>query len=91
MFEQRISVSFLERKFGHIGILLIFLLINAYICSKREANIPSGFNQAMKQAAGKFIGEYDFRNFCKMDAANVNNYRRRITFFDISPSKKRYA
>ncbi|XP_042397552.1 tRNA pseudouridine(38/39) synthase-like isoform X2 [Zingiber officinale] len=46
---------------------------------------------AMKQAAGKFIGEYDFRNFCKMDAANVNNYRRKITFFDISLSKKRYA
>lgn len=45
----------------------------------------------MKQAAGKFIGEYDFRNFCKMDAANVNNYRRKITFFDISPSKKRYV
>ncbi|CAD5194099.1 unnamed protein product [Musa acuminata subsp. malaccensis] len=44
---------------------------------------------AMQQAAMKFIGEYDFRNFCKMDAANVNNYRRRITFFDISSLDRR--
>ncbi|WOL12473.1 tRNA pseudouridine(38/39) synthase isoform X2 [Canna indica] len=45
---------------------------------------------AMQQAAKKFVGEYDFRNFCKMDAANVNNYRRRITFFDISSLDERY-
>ncbi|URD85826.1 tRNA pseudouridine synthase [Musa troglodytarum] len=47
------------------------------------------FHQAMQQAAMKFIGEYDFRNFCKMDAANVNNYRRRITFFDICSLDRR--
>jgi len=25
----------------------------------------------MQKAASKFVGEHDFRNFCKMDAANV--------------------
>lgn len=43
----------------------------------------------MQEAAKKFIGEHDFRNFCKMDAANVNNYKRHITIFDISSSNKR--
>jgi tRNA pseudouridine38/39 synthase len=43
----------------------------------------------MQKAASKFIGEHDFRNFCKMDAANVSNYRRRITEFNISASDKR--
>ncbi|CAL4931277.1 unnamed protein product [Urochloa decumbens] len=38
----------------------------------------------MQKAASKFVGEHDFRNFCKMDAANVSNYRRRITEFTIS-------
>ncbi|XP_031743183.1 tRNA pseudouridine(38/39) synthase isoform X4 [Cucumis sativus] len=40
---------------------------------------------AMERAGKKFVGEHDFRNFCKMDAANVHNYRRRIMSFDISP------
>ncbi|KAK1315461.1 hypothetical protein QJS10_CPA06g00549 [Acorus calamus] len=39
---------------------------------------------AMQTASKKFIGEHDFRNFCKMDAANVKNYKRLITNFDIS-------
>ncbi|KAG1334491.1 tRNA pseudouridine(38/39) synthase [Cocos nucifera] len=46
---------------------------------------------AMQEAAKKFIGEHDFRNFCKMDAANVNNYKRHITIFDISSSNKRFS
>ncbi|XVF63207.1 hypothetical protein PTKIN_Ptkin09bG0069300 [Pterospermum kingtungense] len=46
--------------------------------------------QAMESAGKKFIGEHDFRNFCKMDAANVHNYRRRITMFEISPSNTRF-
>ncbi|MBA0764993.1 hypothetical protein Gotri_014258 [Gossypium trilobum] len=41
---------------------------------------------AMENAGKKFLGEHDFRNFCKMDAANVHNYRRRITRFEISSS-----
>ncbi|TYI39102.1 hypothetical protein ES332_A02G075700v1 [Gossypium tomentosum] len=41
---------------------------------------------AMENAGKKFLGEHDFRNFCKMDAANVHNYRRRITQFEISSS-----
>ncbi|GLT77266.1 hypothetical protein SLA2020_488680 [Shorea laevis] len=38
---------------------------------------------AMECAGEKFIGDHDFRNFCKMDAANVHNYRRHITSFEI--------
>ncbi|KAJ9146055.1 hypothetical protein P3X46_028370 [Hevea brasiliensis] len=45
---------------------------------------------AMESAGKKFIGEHDFRNFCKMDAVNVHNYRRHITSFEISPCKMRF-
>lgn len=45
--------------------------------------------QAMENAGKKFLGEHDFRNFCKMDAANVHNYRRQITQFEISSSNMR--
>ncbi|KAH7683570.1 Pseudouridine synthase I TruA protein [Dioscorea alata] len=45
---------------------------------------------AMQKAAQKFVGEHDFRNFCKMDAANVNNYTRKITTFEISSCGKRF-
>ncbi|XP_057469979.1 uncharacterized protein LOC130758964 isoform X2 [Actinidia eriantha] len=45
---------------------------------------------AMENAGKKLIGEHDFRNFCKMDAANVHNYRRHITLFEISPSNERF-
>lgn len=45
---------------------------------------------AMQKAAEKFIGEHDFRNFCKMDAANVKNYKRRITKFNISLCNQRF-
>ncbi|XP_021596339.1 tRNA pseudouridine(38/39) synthase isoform X2 [Manihot esculenta] len=44
---------------------------------------------AMESAGKKFIGEHDFRNFCKMDALNVHNYRRHITSFEISPCEMR--
>ncbi|KFK45120.1 hypothetical protein AALP_AA1G346800 [Arabis alpina] len=40
---------------------------------------------AMDIAGKKFLGEHDFRNFCKMDAANVHCYTRRVTFFEVSP------
>ncbi|KAF0911832.1 hypothetical protein E2562_012319 [Oryza meyeriana var. granulata] len=43
----------------------------------------------MQKAASKFIGEHDYRNFCKMDAANVSNYRRHITDFNISAYDQR--
>ncbi|KAL3845860.1 hypothetical protein ACJIZ3_003263 [Penstemon smallii] len=45
---------------------------------------------AMETASKKFIGEHDFRNFCKMDAANVHNYRRNITSFMIFPCDERF-
>ncbi|XP_058096580.1 uncharacterized protein LOC131242151 isoform X2 [Magnolia sinica] len=44
---------------------------------------------AMEIASKKLIGEHDFRNFCKMDAVNVHNYRRRITSFEISSCNER--
>ncbi|XP_044415945.1 putative tRNA pseudouridine synthase C25B8.05 [Triticum aestivum] len=34
-------------------------------------------------------GEHDLRNFCKMDAANVSNYKRCITDFTISACDQR--
>ncbi|PWA96041.1 pseudouridine synthase family protein [Artemisia annua] len=40
----------------------------------------------MESSCKRLIGEHDYRNFCKMDAANVHNYKRRITSFDIFPS-----
>ncbi|CAL1363282.1 unnamed protein product [Linum trigynum] len=46
--------------------------------------------QAMETAGKKFVGEHDYRNFCKMDAANVHNYVRRIDSFEISPSDLRF-
>ncbi|CAN1220783.1 tRNA pseudouridine(38/39) synthase, partial [Linum grandiflorum] len=46
--------------------------------------------QAMETAGKKFLGEHDFRNFCKMDAANVHNYMRRIDSFEISPAYMRF-
>ncbi|XP_028101626.1 tRNA pseudouridine(38/39) synthase-like isoform X2 [Camellia sinensis] len=45
---------------------------------------------AMEDAGKKFVGEHDFRNFCKMDAANVRNYRRRIMQFEIIPCNERF-
>lgn len=33
---------------------------------------------AMRRAAAKFVGDHDFRNFCKMDVVHVNNFRREI-------------
>ncbi|XP_050269279.1 uncharacterized protein LOC126713564 isoform X1 [Quercus robur] len=44
----------------------------------------------MVSAGRKFVGEHDFRNFCKMDAVNVHNYRRNVTSFEIFPSDVRY-
>ncbi|KAL9317712.1 hypothetical protein ACSQ67_014229 [Phaseolus vulgaris] len=55
-----------------------------YFFWKEKLNIP-----AMESAGNKLIGTHDFRNFCKMDAANVHNYRRHITLFEISPTDVR--
>ncbi|KAG0470151.1 hypothetical protein HPP92_016851 [Vanilla planifolia] len=45
--------------------------------------------QGYAEAANKFKGEHDFRNFCKMDAVNVKNFRRYITGITISPCNKK--
>lgn len=49
------------------------------------------FEQAMEEAGKKFLGEHDFRNFCKMDAVNVHNYKRHITLFEICTSDVRLS
>ncbi|KAK6228758.1 hypothetical protein SCA6_001098 [Theobroma cacao] len=56
-----------------------------YFFWRGNLNLPD-----MENAGKKFIGEHDFRNFCKMDAANVHNYRRRVTLFEISSSNMRF-
>jgi tRNA pseudouridine38/39 synthase len=39
---------------------------------------------AMRTAAGYFVGEHDFRNFCKLDLQKqINNFKRRIDRADI--------
>ncbi|XP_057249122.1 uncharacterized protein LOC104897835 isoform X2 [Beta vulgaris subsp. vulgaris] len=45
---------------------------------------------AMQTAAKKFLGEHDFRNFCKMDAVNVHNYKRCIMSSDITTSSAKF-
>jgi tRNA pseudouridine38/39 synthase len=41
---------------------------------------------SMKQAARKFIGEHDFRNFCKLDPSKlIKNFLRMILYADIHP------
>lgn len=43
--------------------------------------------ERMRAAAKLFIGEHDFRNFCKMDiAGGVTNYRRKILSISIEPA-----
>ncbi|XP_058218445.1 uncharacterized protein LOC131329365 isoform X1 [Rhododendron vialii] len=56
-----------------------------YFFWNRDLNVV-----AMENAGKKFVGEHDFRNFCKMDAANVHNYRRHITEFEIFPCNERF-
>ncbi|KAL8131591.1 uncharacterized protein LOC141684342 [Apium graveolens] len=45
---------------------------------------------AMDSASKKIVGEHDFRNFCKMDAANVHSFRRHVTLFEIYPFGERF-
>lgn len=40
--------------------------------------------EAMQLAASMLVGEHDFRNFCKMDALNVQSFTRRIVSAAIS-------
>lgn len=64
----------------HFGALLI---------TEKYLSLWFMFDQAMESAGRKFVGEHDFRNFCKMDAVNVHNYRRNVTSFEIFPSDVR--
>ncbi|KAA8496379.1 tRNA pseudouridine(38/39) synthase [Porphyridium purpureum] len=40
---------------------------------------------AMREAAAHFVGRHDFRNFCKMDVANVKTFERVIYDFEVRP------
>lgn len=50
----------------------------------RGASSPSSFTghldiARMQEAASYFLGEHDFRNFCKLDASKqINNFKRKI-------------
>ena len=39
---------------------------------------------AMQRAAQHFIGEHDFRNFCKMDLEHVKSFRRTMLYFQVA-------
>ena len=39
--------------------------------------------EAMRRAASKFVGDHDFRNFCKMDVLHVKNFRRVVYAADV--------
>lgn len=41
--------------------------------------------EAMRKAASYLLGEHDFRNLCKLDVANVTNFRREIFSAEIKP------
>ncbi|MCO5611537.1 hypothetical protein L7F22_065790 [Adiantum nelumboides] len=60
-----------------------------FSCLGREYNyffLIDGLDiEAMKRAAKKFCGEHDFRNFCRMDADSVQNFRREILALEIFP------
>eukprot|EP00026_Physarum_polycephalum_P008235 Phypoly_transcript_08314.p1 GENE.Phypoly_transcript_08314~~Phypoly_transcript_08314.p1 ORF type:complete len:505 (+),score=101.49 Phypoly_transcript_08314:107-1516(+) len=46
--------------------------------------VPDGLDlEAMKLAAKSFIGEHDFRNFCKMDVENVKSFTRVILSINV--------
>jgi tRNA pseudouridine38/39 synthase len=51
-----------------------------YFFAKENMNIP-----AMREAMGYLIGEHDFRNFCKMDTANVSHFGRCVLSASVSP------
>jgi len=85
--------------FYRIGILtlglgyLILSLKASYVHQQMLSIYCLGFwmVQAMKVACKKFEGDHNFSNFCKMDAANVHNYMRTVTNFDILPINEMWA
>ncbi|KAF0982082.1 hypothetical protein FDP41_011943 [Naegleria fowleri] len=52
-----------------------------YFFIKQNLNIDK-----MREAAEKFIGDHDFRNFCKINAEDVSNFRRKILNVEIVKS-----
>jgi tRNA pseudouridine(38-40) synthase len=51
-----------------------------YFFIKKKLNVA-----AMQEAASLLIGKHDFRNFCKIDVANVSNFVREIYYAKITP------
>eukprot|EP01118_Nematostelium_gracile_P005474 TRINITY_DN1733_c0_g1_i4.p1 TRINITY_DN1733_c0_g1~~TRINITY_DN1733_c0_g1_i4.p1 ORF type:complete len:387 (-),score=71.72 TRINITY_DN1733_c0_g1_i4:184-1344(-) len=39
--------------------------------------------ERMREASQRLLGEHDFRNFCKLDVVNVDNYRRKMLWVTI--------
>lgn len=42
---------------------------------------------AMRKAASYLIGKWNFRNFCKLDVVNVDNFEREILHVDLQPAE----
>lgn len=61
-----------------------------FSCLKRRYRyffVGDGMNlPKMREAANLLLGTHDFRNFCKIDAANVDNYERTISAIHIRHS-----
>eukprot|EP01028_Stygiella_incarcerata_P008501 TRINITY_DN370_c0_g1_i1.p1 TRINITY_DN370_c0_g1~~TRINITY_DN370_c0_g1_i1.p1 ORF type:complete len:381 (-),score=98.77 TRINITY_DN370_c0_g1_i1:1024-2166(-) len=60
-----------------------------YDCSSREYRyyfLGNGLDvDKMQSAAQQFVGEHDFRNFCRMDVPAVTDFQRTIYSFDVVP------
>eukprot|EP00798_Chlamydomonas_sp_ICE-L_P027671 gene27671-7312_t len=74
-FNARFSATYREYKY--------FIVQQA----DAEGKAPPRLNiAAMQEAANHFVGEHDFRNFCKPDVAAVRNFRRTILHFRVDPA-----
>ncbi|CAE7584422.1 PUS3, partial [Symbiodinium microadriaticum] len=51
-----------------------------YFFTRKDLDIT-----AMQRGALLLVGDHDFRNICKMDMANVSNFRREIFYAQIKP------
>lgn len=87
-FSARFSCK--ERQYRYFFTQPAFPPIPAHLEAKTKGatgkHIQDGWLdiEAMREAAKKYIGLHDFRNFCKVDASKqISNFERRIFYADI--------
>lgn len=83
--ERRYRYFFTQPAFaptiGSAGLLMVSNKPGVSVCRRREGWLDI---DAMREAAHKFIGLHDFRNFCKVDPSKqIENFERRIFHADI--------